>query len=95
MDQHQWIRLIPPVPVRNLPAMPRQRRQVPGGMVFRNRNPLRANRVSRPEDWTWRSLWRQRRNRGVAMLADSPVARAGDWIDFGNKPQTEIEQIDP
>ncbi|MGA2501971.1 MAG: transposase, partial [Tepidisphaeraceae bacterium] len=55
------------------------------------RNALRANLVSRAEDWTWSSLWRRQRNRGVAMLADWPVERPDDWLDFVNEPQTEAE----
>ncbi|MGA2498132.1 MAG: transposase, partial [Tepidisphaeraceae bacterium] len=55
------------------------------------RNALRANLVSRAEDWTWSSLWRRQRNRGVAMLADWPAERPGDWLDFVNEPQTAAE----
>jgi putative transposase len=55
------------------------------------RNALRANLVSRAEDWTWSSLWRRQRNRGVAMLADWPAGRPDDWLDFVDEPQTEAE----
>ena len=60
-------------------------------MVFRKRNALHANRVTRSEDWTWSRLWRQQRNRGLAMLADWPVGRPGDWLESVNEPQTDVE----
>ena len=55
------------------------------------RNALRANLVARAEDWTWGSLWRRQNQRGLAMLADGPVPRPPDWVDFVNEPQTMAE----
>ena len=55
------------------------------------RNALRANMVSRAEDWTWCSLWRRQNKRGLAMLSDWPVERPTDWVDFVNEPQTQEE----
>jgi putative transposase len=55
------------------------------------RNALRANLVSRAEQWTWGSLWRREQGRGTAMLADWPVERPADWVEFVNEPQTSEE----
>lgn len=57
------------------------------------RNALRANLVSRAEDWEWSSLWchgqgatDQRRR-----LSTWPLPRPRDWLQHVNRPQTEAE----
>jgi len=55
------------------------------------RNALRANVVSRAEDWTWGSLWRRQHQRGTALLAPWPIERPADWNQFVNEPQTPAE----
>ena len=54
------------------------------------RNALRANLVTRAEEWRWCSL--SRRLRGETDdLDDGPIALPQDWIDVVNIPQTEAE----
>jgi putative transposase len=55
------------------------------------RNALRANLVSRAQDWRWGSLWRRHQQRGAELLSDGPLARPADWLDFVNEPQSEEE----
>ena len=54
------------------------------------RNALRANLVTRAEDWRWSSLWRRQHGEG-AWLADWPTPRPRRWLDFVNKPETAAE----
>ena len=55
------------------------------------RNALRANLVSRAEDWPWGSLaWRTSLNPPIA-LAPSPVRLPSDWVRFVNEPQSTAE----
>lgn len=57
------------------------------------RNALRANLVSRAEDWKWGSLFRW--NSGTAdeksLLAPWPSPRRPNWLDQVNAPQTDQE----
>ena len=54
------------------------------------RNALRANLVSRAEDWRWCSL--RRRCRSDAHCLDhGPFELPCDWVDVVNLPQTEAE----
>lgn len=54
------------------------------------RNALRANLVSRAEDWRWGSLsWRLRG--APVSLADPPIDLPRDWADIVNTPHTEEE----
>jgi putative transposase len=58
------------------------------------RNPLRAGLVRRAEDWPWSSL-RHVTKKGPGPffppLADWPIDRPKDWIEFVNRPQTRAE----
>ena len=62
-------------------------------MRYTERNALRANLVSRAEDWRWCSLWR--RVHGTSedrrWLSKWPLPRPRNWADFVNQPQTEAE----
>jgi putative transposase len=53
------------------------------------RNALRANLVSRAEEWKWGSLWQRCRN--CELLSTGPVALPTNWIELVNEPQTEAE----
>ncbi len=57
------------------------------------RNALRANLVTRAEDWRWSSLWR--RVHGTAeqrrLLSAWPLPRPRNWADLVSRPQTEAE----
>ncbi len=55
------------------------------------RNGLRANLVSRAEQWTWCSLWRRVHQRGLTILSDWPVQTPADWVEFVNEPQSQSE----
>jgi putative transposase len=55
------------------------------------RNPLRANLVSRAELWKWSSLWAWRNESGTVPLASWPVARPTHWLEHVNEPQSEAE----
>ncbi len=57
------------------------------------RNALRANLVSRAEEWRWSSLWR-RCCGGIeekAVLAQWPLALPSDWLERANRPDSEKE----
>lgn len=59
------------------------------------RNALRANLVSRAEDWLWGSLhWRSMSSPPVT-LTSAPLPLPSWWAEFVNLPQTaaELEQI--
>ena len=57
------------------------------------RNALRANLVTRAEDWRWSSLWR--RVHGTAEdrrpLSPWPLPRPRNWAELVSQPQTEAE----
>lgn len=61
------------------------------------RNPKRANLVTKAEDWQWGSVWRrQHGSPGQKKLLDNwPVPVPRDYISFLNEPQTaaELESI--
>ena len=56
------------------------------------RNALRAGLVERAEQWTWSSLpyWEQRSD-GPSYWHEGPVARPERWVDWVNKPATDVE----
>ena len=60
---------------------------------YAERNALRANLVSRAEDWRWGSLWRRQFGspEQQAILAPGPLALPRDWRELVNRPQTEAE----
>ena len=57
------------------------------------RNPLRANLVSRAEDWRWSSLWHRLHPRAQTgpPLSDGPLPWPENWVDWVNAPQTDGE----
>jgi putative transposase len=58
------------------------------------RNPLRARKVERAQDWRWSSLWARAAGPKAAMnglLADWPVERPRDWTARVNRPQDPKE----
>lgn len=55
------------------------------------RNPLRANLVTRAEAWPWSSLSESRLARGGPILAQSPFELPADWLERVNRPQTQLE----
>lgn len=56
------------------------------------RNALRANLVSRAEEWRWSSLaWRPSGTR-PEMLADWPIDCPADWVARVNRPQSKAEE---
>jgi putative transposase len=50
-------------------------------------NPLRANLVRRAEDWSWSSLASP--GDEVPQLAEWPVSRPSNWLDYVNAPAGE------
>jgi putative transposase len=58
------------------------------------RNPLRANLVTRAQDWPWSSLYA--RLQGPAevarLLSDGPINLPRDWTAQVNRPQTQAEE---
>ncbi len=55
------------------------------------RNAMRANLVTRAQDWNWGSLnWRCRATAPL-RLAAPPIALPGDWTALVNTPHTEDE----
>jgi putative transposase len=63
--------------------------------VARNveRNPRRANRVRRAEQWRWGSLYRWLRGNAAdqSLLTAWPLPRKPGWVDHVNTPLTEAE----
>jgi putative transposase len=57
------------------------------------RNALRANLVGRAEEWRWGSMWRRSQpdSEPAIALADWPVPRPSEWIEYVNRPETEAE----
>jgi putative transposase len=57
------------------------------------RNALRANFVSRAEDWKWGSLhrWLQHPEADPKLLSRWPLSRLPNWISRVNEPLTESE----
>jgi REP-associated tyrosine transposase len=55
------------------------------------RNPLRANLVSRAELWKWSSLWTWNSAATTVPLAKWPLPLPTDWIEYVNAPQSEQE----
>jgi putative transposase len=60
------------------------------------RNALRANLVSRAEEWRWSSLARRNRSDDLSLLNRAicnewPLPRPNDWLALVNEPQTEAE----
>jgi REP-associated tyrosine transposase len=54
------------------------------------RNPLRAQLVSRAEQWRWNSLWL--RANGVDGFLDlGPTCLPDNWVELVNNPQTDVE----
>ncbi len=62
-------------------------------MRYVERNALRANLVSRAEDWQWGSQWiRQFGSAGHrAMLSDWPMPQPRQWVHYVNEPATDAE----
>jgi putative transposase len=57
------------------------------------RNALRANLVTRAEEWRWSSLWRRESGTAEqrACLSPWPVAMPSRWVKLVNQPETEAE----
>jgi len=57
------------------------------------RNPRRANLVTRAQDWQYGSLWRwlQKPEPLPKLLAPWPIARSPNWIERVNQPLSEKE----
>lgn len=51
------------------------------------RNALRANLVSRAEDWRWGSLWHRTQGDPLGLLSTMPVEPPEDWTRLVNEPQ--------
>ncbi len=62
-------------------------------MRYAERNALRANLVTRAEDWPWSSLWIDQFGSAEhrAMLSRWPIPRPVKWCQYVNEPQTEAE----
>src|SRR5205085_8352413 len=59
------------------------------------RNALRAGLVDRAERWVWSSLFAREQGRARSdwpRLADWPVQRPSNWVEFVNQPQTLQEE---
>ena len=55
------------------------------------RNPVRANLVSRAELWPWSSLAPSRHERVTPALSKPPIQLPDDWIELVNRPSTNTE----
>ena len=63
------------------------------GCRYVERNALRAQMVSRAEDWRWGSLWRwlQKPEPEPKLLSPWPIPRLPNWIERVNEPLSENE----
>lgn len=63
------------------------------GCRYVERNALRAELVSRAEDWRWGSLWRWLQNPEPEpkLLSPWPIPRLPNWVDRVNEPLTDGE----
>jgi putative transposase len=57
------------------------------------RNAVRAGLVTGAEEWQWSSLWRWGRKDAklLEFLADWPVERPSEWLQWVNEPERESE----
>jgi putative transposase len=55
------------------------------------RNPLRANMVTRSQDWEWSSLKPTARSGPDGLLSEGPVSKRSQWTRFVNGVETEGE----
>jgi putative transposase len=55
------------------------------------RNALRANLVSRAEQWRWSSLWHHVNSIAAVTLDEWPIAPSRQWLDYVNGVETEAE----
>ena len=62
-------------------------------MRYVERNALRANLVSKAENWQFGSLWIRQFGtaKDKAMLSKWPLARPRKWVNFVNEPASEKE----
>ncbi len=60
------------------------------------RNAVWAKVVARAEEWQWSSLWRWARkdSRLLEFLAEWPVERPQQWLQWVNETEREIELED-
>ena len=58
------------------------------------RNPKRADLVTKAEQWRWSSIWRREKGmpRQKKLLSAWPVPRPDDYLSWLNKPQTASEE---
>jgi len=58
-------------------------------MRYVERNPLRANLVESAAHWDWSSIG----NNGpdLSLIAEGPVAKPDNWLEFVDAPQTQDE----
>jgi putative transposase len=57
------------------------------------RNPLRAGKVKRAEQWRWSSLGQKlTKKTPLIPLSAWPVPRRRDWVSWVNQPQTKAEE---
>ena len=59
-------------------------------MRYVERNPVRAQLVSRAEHWPWSSLGAWSRGDG-SLLTEGPIVRWNGWVQHVNTPQTRAE----
>ena len=55
------------------------------------RNALRANLVTRAENWRWSSLWHRCHATQVPWLSDWPLPVPQQWLQHVNGVETEVE----
>ena len=60
-------------------------------MRYVERNPVRANLVTKASDWRWSSISGVGSRRWGELLTDSPVARPDDWEALVNTPMNDAE----
>jgi len=60
---------------------------------YAERNALRANLVSKAEEWPWSSLWIRQSGASehLAMLSRWPLPRPRKWLRYVNDPATDAE----
>lgn len=62
-----------------------------GVLRYVERNPLRANLVTRSQDWEWSSLKPTLRSGPPGLLSAGPLPKSPQWTQYVNSVETEAE----
>jgi putative transposase len=58
---------------------------------YAERNAVRANLAVRAEQWRWSSPWHRVHRSRAVPLAEWPLPRGNEWLEYVNRAETEAE----